>query len=318
MGFLIALLVLVLASGLVWYLRARWTRIIGGMEAAKAFGSDLADAKTVHTVLLITQAALGLALVIAFVGRSYRQVPAGHVDVVYTLGTITGQIGEGPNFIVPWATTQRASIQITSHPFPGMACFSKETQAVTVSATVNLAVSPVAIQNLYRKVGPNWFDVIVAPRVLQNFKDETVKYEAVEIAPNRERIRHDAATRLALDLEAYSVTVADVLLDNIEYGHDFTKAIEDKQVQTQKALEEEQRVKVVFQQALQKMAEARGDSAAIAIRKAGEAEGNRRLSASLTTQVVQWQAIEKLNPQVEVIYTPPGGSGLLLNVGGAK
>jgi hypothetical protein len=42
---------------------------------------------------------------------------------------------------------------------------------VFVKATVNYSVSPSTIQNLYRTVGPNWFDTLVESRVLNFFKE---------------------------------------------------------------------------------------------------------------------------------------------------
>ena len=38
--------------------------------------------------------------------------------------------------------------------------------------------------------------VLIEPRVAQNFKDETVKYKSVDIAPNREKIRQAVRQRL--------------------------------------------------------------------------------------------------------------------------
>jgi len=92
------------------------------------------------------------------------------------------------------------------------------------------------VQQLYRTVGLNFFNVLVESRVIQNFKDETVKYKSVEIAPNRESIRKAVRERLEKELSPFSIEVVDLLLDNIDFNPEFKKAIEDKQIATQRAL----------------------------------------------------------------------------------
>ena len=210
-----------------------------------------------------------IGLVIVIIGgtfiTSFNQIPAGYIGVVYSFGSIVEQVPEGAQFVRPWATVEKANLQITSHKFIKLACFSSETQAVFVDATLNIRVSPSAIQNLYRTVGPNWFNVIVAPRLSQHFKDETVKYTSVGIAPNRERIRHDVTARLEKDCSPSSIEVTDLLLEDIDFDPNFKQAIEKKQIATQNALEEEQRVVGERHKADQKIEAARGEGESILV-----------------------------------------------------
>ncbi len=128
--------------------------------------------------------------------KGIYQIPAGNIGVVYTFGAITGQVTEGLNFVAPWKDVRVATIQVQRHPFGKLEAFSQETQDVFVKATLNIRVSPTAIQELFRSVGPSYFEVLVEPRVAQIFKDETVKYKSVDIAPNREGIRKAVRERL--------------------------------------------------------------------------------------------------------------------------
>ena len=57
--------------------------------------------------------------------------------------------------------------------------------------------------------------MLIEPRVAQNFKDETVKYKSVDIAPpDREKIRQAVRQRLEAELSPYSIHIIDLLLDN--------------------------------------------------------------------------------------------------------
>ena len=105
-----------------------------------------------------------------------------------------------------------------------------------------MQVSPKFIQDLYRDVGADYFDILVRPRVLQAFKDETVKYTSVLVAPNRETIRKTVRERLTNELKAHSIAVQDLLVDNISFTKKFQDSIEEKQSQTQLALAERAKV----------------------------------------------------------------------------
>lgn len=242
---------------------------------------------------------------------SGHQIPTGNTGIVYEFGAIRGQVPEGLQFVAPWRSVRIANIQVQGHKFDKLNAFSQETQDVFVQATLNIRVSPNAIQKLYRTVGPNYFDVVVAPRVAQNFKDETVKYKSVDIAPHREDIRQAVRQQLEGELSPYSIEVVDLLLDNIDFPQGFKDAIEAKQVATQKALEEEQKVLVVRHQAEQAVEKARGEGGAILAVAEKQAEANRKLSESLSSELIQYTMVQKLSDKIEVMLLPTGQNFIL-------
>ena len=242
---------------------------------------------------------------------SVHQVPAGHIGVVYEFGGIKGQIGEGLQFVAPWRDVLLANIQVQRRVFDKLNSFSEESQDVFVRASLNVRVSPQSIQQLYRTVGPNFFNVLVESRVIQNFKDETVKYKSVEIAPNREKIRQAVRERLEKELSPFSIEVVDLLLDNIDFNPDFKKAIEDKQIATQRALEEQQKIEGEKHKAQQAIERAKGEGSAILFRAEKEAEANRKLAASLTPELVRYAMVQKLSDKIQVMMLPSGQNFIL-------
>ncbi|MGH7773652.1 MAG: prohibitin family protein [Candidatus Binatia bacterium] len=255
---------------------------------------------------------LVLGLIAAMtLAASIHQMPAGHVGVVFEFGAIKDQIGEGLQFIAPWRNVRLANIQVQRHVFDKLAAFSEESQDVFVRASLNLRVSPQAIQELYRSVGPNYFTILVESRVIQNFKDETVKYKSVDIAPHREDIRKAVRQRLEKELSPFSIEVVDLLLDNIDFNRDFKKAIEDKQIATQKTLEEQQKVEAEKYKAQQAVEKAKGEGSAILFKAEKEAEANRKLAASITPELVRYAMVQKLSDKIEVMILPSGQNFIL-------
>lgn len=243
---------------------------------------------------------------------SIKQVEAGHVGVVYQFGSIVGQKDEGLQFIAPWQTMRIASVQVQRAHFENIEAFTLETQDVFIDATVNYSVSEKAVQNLYRTVGARWFDRLVEARVQNFFKEETVRYAAVDVAPNREPIRKAVRDRLAAELAPYSVTVQDLLITNIEFSPAFKSAIEQKQIATQDALREQERIKQREAEAQQAKAVAIGKADALREEAKGQADANKLLTASLTPELIQFQAVQKLADNIQIALIP-SGEGIIID-----
>lgn len=280
-----------------------------GLRRASKIGERAPSATIVGKVVPLVVAALWFVLTLSM---SVHAIPAGHVGVVYQFGAILGQIPEGLQWTAPYQDVTVASIEIQRYRFEKIEAFSRETQDVLAATTLNYSVSADAIQYLYRTIGPRWFDVLIEPRVMNFFKEETVKYESVNVAPNREKIRSVVRARLAEDLAPYSITVHDFLIDNIDFRPEFKQAIEAKQIAAQDALRERERVEQRKNEAQQAVEIARGEADATRERAKGQADANRALAASLTPDVLQYLAIQKLADKIEVMLVPPG-QGMILD-----
>lgn len=257
------------------------------------------------------------------VWAAVKQVPAGHVGVVYEFGEIVDQTGAGLQLVPPWRSLRVASVQVQRQQFAGIAAFSKETQDVFLTVTLNYQVDPEAVQGLYREVGPNWNERLIESRVSNFLKEETVKFESVDVAPNREVIRFAVRARLAAELAGFSVKVVDFLVDNIDFSPEFKAAIEQKQIATQDALREQERIKQKQAEAAQAVEEARGQADSVKVRAAGDAEAtklradaqasaNRAIGLSLTPDVLQFFAIDRLADNIQIALIP-SGQGLILD-----
>ncbi len=258
---------------------------------------------------------------------SVHQVGAGHVGVVYTFGSITGQRSSGLQVTAPWQSLTSANVQLQTLCFlkdhskcpdgatpvgDGLDSFSKETQNVFIDAIVNVEVQPGDVQGLYRGVGPNYINKLIPGRIAQIFKDETVKYAAVDLAPNREIIRHNVEQALTTALATYSIKVDALLIDNISFEPAFEAAITDKQVAAQEALKQQQLVAAHKSQADQATEDARGQAESIKVVADGQAAANTALAASLTPALIQFQALQKLGPDVKIALIP-SGQGIIID-----
>lgn len=247
--------------------------------------------------------------------RSFHSVNAGHVLVVRQFGEIVGQRGDGFQTIAPWQTAEDVSTQVESQRFQmddrtgagegaiaSGPAISEETQPVYAVVTLNYRVSDQAVQELYTDVGSTFFEKVVAPRVFQVFKNETVKFKSVAVAPNREQIREAVQLELDRQLDGFSIDVVDFLINDLDFPQEFTEAIERKQVATQDALAARQKVEQSKAEAQQEIERARG-----------QAQAQRLRATALTDRNLQFEALQILKEAPPQIVFLPAGQGNLLD-----
>ena len=338
---LVGVAVLVVLAALAGAFRLPVRTAFGEVMQAR----DLMRPAITGAVVVFALAAVGLTL-----WRSYHPIEAGSVGVVSEFGKIVGQVPEGPQFIAPWRDLRRVDIKVqraefrdTAEGLGSIAAASQETQNVFFNVTLNWKVSPEAVQGLMRDVGPDFFNTLVPTRVRQFFKAEVVKFEAVEATRQRELIRVNVASELSQALQRFSITVVSLQIDDISYESAFEQSIEAKQVATQDALRAQEVVAQRTAEALQAEAQAEGEAAAQIARARGDresriltaeaekqarvlsAEGeaealvlegeakaraNAAIAASLTTDLIQFEALKQL-AGVQIAILPSGSNFLL-------
>ncbi len=291
-------------------------------RAARSGASPNSPERFRGTIAMVAAGVLfGLWVGLHTVAASVRPIEAGHVGVVYQFGEIVGQKDEGLQFIAPWQSMKTASIRVQRQRFENITAFSKETQDVFMTVAVNFSVSKDQVQTLYRQVGPNWFDVLIEPRVANFLKEETVKYSSVDVAPNREIIRQNVIKKLSEDLEKRSITINDLLIENIDFAPEFKQSIENKQIAAQDALRAQEKVKQSQFEAEQVVETAKGEANATRERANGQADANKALAVSLTPEVLQFLAIQTLGDNIQIALIP-AGQGIILDpatlLGGKK
>ncbi len=325
MGFLVFVLVMAIVSALVFGLGKFLTAISKHDDTAY---DDQRLFKNVGKTLRVGAGILfGLSMLIAIPVNSLHIVPAGSVGVVYTFGDITGQTDAGLVVTFPWQDVEKANVKIQTLAFTdaedevpegaqlvgsGLDSFSLETQNIFISAILRIKVSPDDVQLLYRTVGPDYINKLVPGVIAQTFKDETVNYSAIVIAPNREMIRANVEKAIAAELNRFSIDVDALLIENISFEASFEDAIQAKQDATQEALKEAELVAAETAKADQQIEAARGVATALVVEAEGQAEANRLLNESLTPILIQFAAVQKLADDLQIALIP-SGEGIIID-----
>lgn len=238
-----------------------------------------------------------------------KTVGEREVGIVYNFtGTIAGKRDKGWVVISPWQHMEKENIAIQHEEFifgKDNSAVSKDQQDIFAHLAVNYSIDSENVLDLYRRVGPSWKTTIIESRVPQVFKEVTSTFQTPDITERREDLRKQTRERLTAELKPYDIKVIDVFITNLGFSQQYSQAIEEKQQQVQDALRAEAKVKQIEAEAKQKIAQAEGEAQSNVARAAGDAKANRLRQRSLTPLLVQWEAIQKLNPNVEIIICPP-------------
>lgn len=189
---------------------------------------------------------------------------------------------------------------------------SNEQQDVYIVPKLSIKISPDNVQRLAADPGNNYVERVVRPLMKTTIKDVTKDYVATDIHLKRSEIEARVAARLQNELGRYSIEVIRMTFENLDFSPEYNKAIELKVQQTQKALEEQGKIQVIIEQAKQAEEEARGKAAAARQIAQGQADANYIVNASLTPLLLQWQAVQKFNDDLNIALVP-SGEGLLLD-----
>lgn len=257
---------------------------------------------------------LFVIVIIAIVGVlfSFRSVGPGNIGVVVSAGKVdTTEKGPGISFVMPFVSdVVSMDGRIQGIAFENIAAASKEYQDVFLTGTLNVHVQPDEAAELYQQVGLDYKEKLVIPFYTNIVKEVVPQYLITEILPKRELIRSQTVQRLAAKLAPYGIIVDDVALANVSFNEEYNKAIQDKQIQELKVQTERNilaQKEITRQQAV---IDAKGQAEAQIERARGEAESNRLISQSLTSEILQNRYIEKLSDKIQVMLVPSGGNFL--------
>lgn len=261
--------------------------------------SNIKKPKTLITTIFL------IALVIGFVFSSYVVIEPGHTGVVVTMGKVEENVlQEGFHFKIPFIQevvkidNRIVKLEVQTE------AFSKDLQTVQTTLAINYRVDTKKSYSIYKNVGSNYESVLIVPAVNEVLKAISATYTAEESVTNRAIISNGLISGLNEKLNNSGLYVTDVNIIDFDFSDAFIQAIEEKQVAQQKLLTAETEKQTAI-------AKAEAEAETIKIKAEAEAEANKTLSESITSNIIEYNKIEKWDGKLPQVT---GGSGTLINL----
>ena len=238
-------------------------------------------------VNLVRGVAIGIvALIVVGVMASaaVQIVDAGHRGVLLHWNAVDVTIpplDEGLHFVVPFQDTV-VNMEVRTLLFvKGTSSASKDLQTVTTEVTVNYHPDPETINILYKQVGLNYQNRIIAPAVEEVVKQVTANYNAEELITKRPLVKSDIEAEITKRLNVYNLITEVISITDFQFSSLFSTAIESKVEAEQKALKAENDLRRIEVEARQRAAQAEGLAAANIAEANGEAQAIKIINEAL-------------------------------------
>uniref|UniRef100_A0A0G4HNS1 Prohibitin n=1 Tax=Chromera velia CCMP2878 TaxID=1169474 RepID=A0A0G4HNS1_9ALVE len=222
-------------------------------------------------------------------------------------------VGEGTHFMVPWF--QKPFIyDIRARP-KTISTTTGTRDLQTVNLSLRLLYRPAVdrLPVIHKTLGADYDD-----RVLPSFGNEVMKaivaqYDAESLLTKREMVSKDIRDAITRRCSQFDIILDDVAITHLNYGKEFAKAIEEKQVAEQEA----ERIKFV-------VAKSEQERLAAVVRAEGEATAAEMISKALKDHGSGLLEIRRIEAAKEIADTlarsrnvmyVPGGMNMLMNLG---
>ena len=232
-------------------------------------------------------APFGLLLIL---GGTVATVPTGHTGILTTFGKVEDKTLEaGMHVKSPFQEivcmdnrTQVARLQLSA--------FSSDIQEVLVSYSMNYQIEKANAQKIYKEIGVDYYNTVMAPRIQEVVKSVIAKYTAEDLIESRDALSLQITEALVSQLGAYNIVVVSTSVEDIDFSDAFASSVEDKVVaeqallkaqteQAQKTMEEEkaaerEQIKAAAEAEVKKT-QAAADAEVAKIKAAAEAEAQK-------------------------------------------
>ena len=233
----------------------------------------------------------------------FGKVPTGSVGIVTRFGKVKNDALE-EGFHVKGFFDKITSLSTRTQKYKvKLSAFSKDIQEVDIDLAVNFSVDKQSAAKLFKEVGTNYADILIAPAVNEETKVVFSEYNAEGLVANREVLSKSVFELLVEKLQPQGIAVQMVAIEDLDFTDAFTNAVEEKQVATQNKLtqqtkqeqltaqaEAEANRQKIAAEAEAQVAKIQADANAYAkrISAEAEAEANRLISASITPELIDY------------------------------
>lgn len=238
-----------------------------------------------------------IVLIMILFLNPFHLIGAGYQVVVFNRFTSKISILDtGLKWITPIInTTKKYSVRVTKTEFNGIEGLSSDSQTLLLNIVVNWKLDGTRLTDIYKNIQGNIEETIMYNAIIDTTKAELGKFGIGDIAKNRENLRNAIQTELAKRLATNGIIINNISITNVDFNENYEKAIEQKMIAEQQALEAKN-----LKQKMQYESEAKKIE-------------NQNLSQSVTPLVLQQKWIEKWNGVLPTTITGQD-SKLLLNL----
>jgi regulator of protease activity HflC (stomatin/prohibitin superfamily) len=242
----------------------------------------------------------------------FRTIDSGRAGVVWKLfgGTQEKVLGEGVHLFAPWNRLTRYDAR-TQDRKELLHILTNNGLSVSIEASIRYRPIREELPRLHAEIGPEYYDVILAPLVRSESRKVGGRYVAEEIySTRREVVEREFFEETERALAGKHIELEAILIRDVDLPDNIKRAISEKLEEEQKALKMQFTLNRERQEAERKRIEA-----------GGIADFQKIVATGISAELLRWKGIEateKLaqSQNAKVVVIGSGKDGLPLILGG--
>jgi len=252
----------------------------------------------------------GPLVLLIVLATSFRVVPVGHALVIFNTVTKTFRLGrQGITFVPPFiSATQDYDLRRLEYTMSGVSgegrkaniddslwSPTQEGLQVGIDLTVWHHLDPARVITIHQKIGPDYEEKIIRPAVRSVIRLVISEYPVMDVySAKRARIQDEINQKTKQLIEKDGFIVDEVVLRDVRFTPEFTRAIEAKQIAQQAAEQMRYTLEKEQKEAERKVIEAQGRANAIQVI-------NKALAQN--PNYIKYLYVDKLSDKISVIVS---------------
>jgi regulator of protease activity HflC (stomatin/prohibitin superfamily) len=242
------------------------------------------------------------------------QIPSGHRGVFYSKfgsGTEFGKVyEEGFSWHMPWNSIFVYKVQLQENK-EVLTVLSSDGATITIEVSIIYRPVEEKLDSLQVTIGPNYYEVALAPQVRGIARTVAGRYKPEEIySTKREQLKDEIEAELRLAIADKFIQVENILIRDVQIPPEISKAINFKLTADQEAQRMQFTIKKEELEAERKRIEAQGI-----------ADFQQIVSKGITESLLKWKGIEATlkiaeSPNTKVVIVGNDAGSLPIILGG--
>ncbi|KAL4140323.1 hypothetical protein PRNP1_014608 [Phytophthora ramorum] len=221
-------------------------------------------------------------------------VDGGHRAVIFDRkdGILDKSVGEGTHFKIPFFQYPTILDVRSNYRLISSRTGTKDLQNVNISLRCLYRPNADKLSHIYAEYGSDYADRILPSVGNEVLKSIVAQYDAVELLARRDQVSQQIAKEMNDRCQNFFLLLDDVSITHLEYGPEFTRAVEQKQVAQQDA----ERQKFVVMRSEQ-------ERKATVIKAEGESEAARLVSDAVSKSGSGFIEVQRIDAAREIAET---------------